>query len=86
MYNPTPVSILRQKAAKSGYSLSKGYQRFHTPGWGFRRDENGAKIVGYMLYDNSTDFAVWPSYNNLWDHALSLEEVMSLMNEMDILH
>ncbi len=45
------LSTLRRKAAKSGYRLSKGYQQFHTPEWGFRRDENGAKIVGYMLYD-----------------------------------
>lgn len=80
------ISTLRRKATKAGYTLSKGYQRYHcNPDWGFCRDVDGNKIVGYMLYNDSTGFYEWPSYTNLWDYNLSLEDLVLLMKELEIL-
>lgn len=80
------ISTLRRKASKAGYTFCKGYQRYHcNPEWGFCRDADGNKIVGYMLFNDSTGLYVWPSYNNLWDYSMSLEEIVSLMEELEIL-
>lgn len=79
------ISTLRRKAEKAGYTFSKGYRHYMNPEWGFLHDCNGDRIAGYMLFDNSRGHYVWPCYNDLWDYALSLEEIISLMGEMGIL-
>lgn len=71
-------STLKRRADKAGYSVQRGFQRYHHPGWGYRKDTDGNKIVGYQLYDYSIGAAVH-GVNDLYDHDLSLEEVEALI-------
>lgn len=86
MVKKTPcLSTLRRKAAKAGYTLSKGYRRYNNRKWGYVRDTRGNKIIGYMLFNNETGCYVWQSYTELFEYYLSFEQIVSLMREMKIL-
>ena len=38
-------------------------------------DMEGNRKVGYTLIDEETGLYVWPSYNEVFDHQYSLEDV-----------
>ena len=76
------LSTLKRKANAAGYSFQKGYQRFICNGWGYRTDEEGNRIIGYQILDHHTGFLVHPSCNNLWDHAMDLEEATKLLRNL----
>ena len=73
------LSTLTKKASKAGYSVQRGYQRYLHKGWGYVTDSDGVRRVGYQVRDERTGFLVYPSYNDLWDHALSETEAISML-------
>lgn len=76
------LSTLKRKASKAGYSFQKGYQRWNHEGWGYVTDDNGDRIVGYQILDVCTGYFVYPSTNDLHDHALDLEEAVKLLQKL----
>ena len=65
------LSTLRKKANEAGYSFQKGYQRYNHDGWGY-----------VHIFDYQSGFLVYPSYNDIHDHALELEEAVTLLKEL----
>lgn len=76
------LSTLRRKAHEAGYSFQKGYQRYVHDGWGYVRTLDGERIVGYQIFDHQSGFLVHPSYNDVHDHAMGLEEAVMLLKEL----
>lgn len=76
------LSTLVKKANKAGYSLQHGYRRYLHKGWGYVTDANGVRQMGYQVQDNQTGFLVYPSNNDLWDHALSETESIMLLQKL----
>jgi hypothetical protein len=76
------ISTMKKKANEADYSLQRGYQRYLHPGWGYRRDADENRIVGYQIFDRRAGVLVWPSYNDIHDHALSESEAIKLLNEL----
>jgi len=70
---------LRRRAERIGFKLEKGYQKYLNPEWGFVRDEDGEKIVGYQLWNMYTGLYVWGSYSELCTHILTLEGVEEML-------
>lgn len=75
-------STWKKKANEAGYSLQRGYQRYLRQGWGYVKDSDGNHCIGYQVMDNRTGFLVYPSYTDLFDHALSEEEATALLREL----
>ena len=74
---------IQKKANEAGLSLRKGYQKYLDKIFGnYVTDENGEKIVGYEVYDYQTNYCIRPSYNDLYDHALTLKEAVNLVKEI----
>lgn len=78
------LSTLRRKAAKAGYTLSKGHRRYLNRKWGFVIID-GHKIDGYMLINQEAGCPVWQCYSEIFEYALSLEDVTSVMKGIGIL-
>lgn len=76
------LSTLKKKAAAVGYSFQSGYRRYLHKDWGYVTDSDDNRIVGYQILDNQTGFLVYPSHNDLWDHALALPEAVALLQEL----
>lgn len=76
------LSTMRKKALEAGYSFQRGYQRYLRKGWGYVTDADGNRCVGYQIQDKRTGNLVYPSYNDLWDHALSEAEAIELLQEL----
>lgn len=76
------LSTLKRKANEAGYSFQKGFQRYIYEGWGYVTDANEERITGYQILDNRTGFFVHPSTNDLYDHALDLEEATKLLQTL----
>lgn len=61
---------LRKKAKKLGYSIHKGFKHYMSV--------EGCPVVygrdtGYMVTDDTTGEYLWGSYDNYYDHQLSLD-------------
>ena len=76
------LRTIQKKANEHGFSFQKGYQRYIYDGWGFVKDEEGNKIVGYQILDNTTGIPVGSLYNRLWDHELDFEEAIDLLKNL----
>lgn len=76
------LSTLRRKANEAGYSFQKGYQRYNHDGWEYVRTEDDERIVGYQIFDYQSGFLVHPSYNDIHDHAMELDEATLLLKEL----
>lgn len=76
------LSTLRRKANEAGYSFQKGYQRYNHDGWGYVRTWDGERIVGYQILDYRTNFLVHPSNNDIHDHAMEIDEAVTLLKEL----
>lgn len=76
------LSALKKKAGEAGYSLRKGYQRYNHKGFGYVLAADGERIVGYQIFDNQSGFLVYPSYNDIHDHALEFEEAVTLLKAL----
>ena len=71
-----------KKANEAGYSFQEGYQRYNRKGWGYVPATDGDRVVGYQIFDYQSGFLVYPSYNDIHDHALELEEAVTLLKEL----
>lgn len=76
------LSTLRRKANEAGYSFQKGYQRYNHDGRGYVRTWDGERIIGYQILDYRTNFLVHPSNNDIHDHAMELDEAVTLLKEL----
>lgn len=76
------LSTLRKKANEAGYSFQKGYQRYNHDGWGYVHTLDGERIVGYQILDYHTNLLVYPSNNEIHDHAMELDEAVALLKEL----
>ena len=75
------ITVLKQKANEAGYSFQHGKQHWLPYGWGYRT-EGGKAVEGYQILNRSTGCLVWPSYTDMYDHALSLNEAVGLLREL----
>lgn len=76
------LSALKKKANMAGYSFQKGYQRYNHDGWGYVLTADGERVVGYQIFDYQTGFLVYPSCNDIHDHAMELEEAAALLEKL----
>ena len=76
------LSTLKKKANDAGYSFQEGYQRYNRKGWGYVPATDGDRAVGYQIFDYQSGFLVYPSYNDIHDHALELDEAVTLLKEL----
>lgn len=49
---------------------------------GYVRRGDGECTVGYQIFDYHTNLLVGSSYNDIHDHAMGFEEVVSLLKEL----
>ena len=70
------IYTIRRKANEAGYSLRKGFQKWHNPEWGYVEDIVGDRVVGYEIFDYQTNYFTDDSYTELYDHALTFEEAI----------
>lgn len=75
-------STWKKKASEAGYSLQRGYQRYLHKGWGYVKDPDGNRYIGYQVMDYRTGLLVYPSYTDLFDHALSEKEAIALLRKL----
>lgn len=76
------LSTLRRKANEAGYSFQKGYQRYNHDGWGYVHTKDDKRIVGYQILDHRSGILVHPSYDDIHDHAMELDEATSLLKDL----
>lgn len=76
------LSTLRRKAHEAGYSFQKGYRRYNHDGWGYVRACDGERIVGYQILDYRTNLLVYPSCNDIHDHAMGFDEAALLLKKL----
>lgn len=75
-------STWKKKAREAGYSLQRGYQRYLHKGWGYVKDPDGNRRIGYQVMDTKTGLLLSLSYTDLFDHALSEKEAIALLREL----
>ena len=76
------LSTLRKKANEAGYSFQKGYQRYNHDGWGYVHTLDGERIVGYQVLDYRSNCLVYPSNNDIHDHAMGLDKSVALLKDL----
>ena len=67
-------------ARKHGYIIRYGNQHYHNGE--ICRDVNGDPWKGYIVIDSRTNFCVWGSYNEIWDHSFTWEDVVDFVNSL----
>ena len=70
------LSTLRKKANEAGYSFQKGYQRYN------HDTLDGERIVGYQVLDYRSNCLVYPSNNDIHDHAMGLDKAVALLKDL----
>lgn len=70
---------LRYKAKRIGYALERGYRHYVGFNGEIVKDSHGKPIEGYDVFDLQTGLYVYPSYNDVFDHLFTLEDVESFL-------
>ena len=72
---------LYKKARAAGYRIEKGFQHNPVNGaiWTY---SDGQRETGYLVIDLATNTWVWGSYNEIVDHAWTLEDVEEFLKEV----
>lgn len=65
---------LRRKAKAAGYRIEKGFQHYTVSGAIFT-NIYGEHFTGYMVYDMARGEYVWDSFDELFTHRWTLEDV-----------
>ncbi len=73
---------IRSIAKKHGYSIQKTYRRYLNNN-AFVLDQDGEKIVGYVVMDLSLGSYVWGCYNEVFSGLWSWEEVEQFVLDLD---
>ena len=75
------LSTLRRRADAIGLKIEKGYVHYMSYGGAVFQDMNGKRKVGYSVFDCTTGYYIWPSYNDVFDHQFSLEDVEKYLSD-----
>ena len=74
------ITTLRKKANAIGLGVEKGFVHYLSGG-AIYHDHNGNRESGYEIMDYSTGFYVWGSYNSIFDHLFTIEDVEDYLRE-----